>query len=337
MNSKAEKFAAGRKEYEADVLRIKIEQLVMLQDVEDFSGIERLAPGVEETLGSYAARVGETPSVRDLCMRFHGTMGQALAAMSVSGEFSDAERLAAEAKRHCDSAYEEALAIHRGVLSRSGSAADRLESTAHVVQDANYRVMWAAFHDIGTLEIRSEEAKAKAERLCSFDQGSSKEGSERCRTNAGYRERFRLMGWYRELLKGNHVDAQCGRVDYALLDDGKAEFWARALCCKYLGAMDAATGNCERAHCLFEKAGKIVAEKKKSFCNGILGTIHMTILAEAFRSLRNTPYAEFAEDARKRAVGLLDAPENAGWRKEAWREYLEDPDGRPYPALTYWY
>ena len=63
----------------------------------------------------------------------------------------------------------------------------------------------------------------------------------------------------------------------------------------------------------------------------------MTVLAETFRSLRNTPYEEFAEDARRRALELLDAPENADWRKDTWREYLQSPEEKPYPALSYWY
>lgn len=333
LNGKAAEFASCSREYEADLLRVRIEQLVILQDVEDFQGVERLAPGVEEALESYAKRVGETLSVRDLRMRFHGTMGQALAAMSVSGDFADSARYVAESRRHCETAYATALGIYREMSAGNATASERFEATSNIVQDANYLAMWSAFHDIGSLEARSNDAKDKARRLCAFDAGSSSEGSDRCRTNAGYRERFRLMGWYREMLKENPVGVPHGSVDYAILDDDKVEFWARALCCKYLGAMDAASGNIELAHRLFKKAGEIVGKCR----NGILGTIHMTVLAETFRSLRDTPYSEFAEDARQRALALLDAPENADWHKEAWREYLQDPSGKPYPALTYWY
>ena len=336
-NGKAAEFASGGQEYEADLVRIKIEQLVILQDKEDFQGIVRLAPGVEDALESYARRVGETLAVRDLRMRFHGTMGQALAALSVSDDFADVAKYVAESKRHCEAAYATALEIYREASARNAGTAERLEATANLVQDANYRVMWSAFHDFGSLEARSKEARDKAGRLCDFDTGGSFDGSERCRTNAGYRERFRLMGWYREMLKGNPVGALRGGVDYAILDDDKVENWAKALCCKYLGAMDATSWNCERACRLFKKAGETIAKEKDRFQDGILGTIHMTVLAETFRSLRNTSYAEFAEDARQRALALLDAPENADWHKEAWREYLQDPDGKPYPALTYWY
>ena len=187
LNGTAEKFAAGSPEHEVDLLRIKIEQLVILQDIEDFRGVERFAPGVEAALESYAKRVGETLSVRDLRMRFHGTMGQALAAVSVSDDFTDATRYATESKRHCEAAYAEALGIYREVFARNAVAAERLEATANLVQDANYLVMWAAFFDFGSLDVRSKEAAAKAERLCAFDTGSSSEGSDRCKTNAGYR------------------------------------------------------------------------------------------------------------------------------------------------------
>ena len=337
LNGEAADFASRSHDHEADLLRLKIEQLVILQDVEDFHGIEMLVPGVEEALEAYARRAGETIAVRDLRMRFHGTMGQALAAMSVSGDFADAARYVAEAKRHCDAAYDAALGIYREVFDANATAAERLEATANLVQDANYRVMWAAFHDFDSLNLRSKEAEEKARRLCSFDAGPSAEGSERCRTNAGYRERFRLMGLYREMIKGNpFADSLCG-INYAVLDDDKAESWARALCCKYLGAMEATSGNCQRAFQFFKKAREIIGEKKDRFSVGILGTIHMTILAETFRSLRNTPYDKFAEDAKRQALKLFELPENAGWHKEAWKEYLEHPDDKPYPALTYWY
>ncbi len=146
------------------------------------------------------------------------------------------------------------------------------------------------------------------------------------------------MGWYRELLKGKNVNALWGHVDDAVLDDNKAEDWARALCCKYLGALEAASGNGERAYRLFKKAGKIINEKEKKFSAGILGTIHMTILAETFRSLRNTPYAKFAENARGRARAFFDAPENADWHKEAWKNWLEvKGQDVEFPGLRYWY
>lgn len=333
LNHEAEAFAVGRPEYEASLLRIRIEQLVILQDIEDFDSAERLYHGVEEQLDAYALKTGETPVVRDLRMRFHGTMGQVFSAIAVSGRAEYVEK----ARMHSERAYEIALGICRDANAAKVSLDEQLEALSHVVQDANYRVMWSALHDSASVEERAANARMKAERLREFDRGENHEGSTRCRTNAGYRERFRLMGWYREMLKGRSVSALGGHVDDAVLDDSKVEDWTRALCCKYLGALEAASGNGERAYRLFKKAGEIINEKKGKFSVGILGTIHMTVLAETFRSLRNTPYAEFAEDARRRALALLDAPENANWHKEAWREYLQDPDDKTYPALSYWY
>ena len=337
LNHEAEAFAVGKPEYTIELLRIQIEQLVILQDIEDFDDAERLYAGVAAQLERFAEKTGETPAVRDLRMRFNGTMGQMFSAIAVSGRVVSKSEYAEKAREHCERAYETALGLWRDANAGMVSQEDRLEALTHVVQDANYRVMWSALHDFASLEERADDARGKAARLCAFDHGDSHEGSERCRTNAGYRERFRLMGWYREMLKGHSVDALPGLLDWALLDDDKAEDWTRALCCKYLGAMAAATGGEERAYRLFKKASEIIASKKEKFQKGILGTIHMTILAEAFRSLRNTPYKKFAEEARQRALALLSAPENAAWRKEAWKEYLEHPDGKPYPALTYWY
>lgn len=331
LNHEAEAFAADRPEYALELLRIRIEQLVILQDNEDFVGAERLSAGVEAELESYAARAGETAAVRDLRMRFHGTMGQVLSAIAVSGRAVAGSDYGAKAREHCERAYEIAKSLCRDAIGGNVTQEEILEATTNVVQDANYRVMWSALLDIASLEANVDEARKKAERLCSCGYGD--EGSERCRTNAGYRERYRLMGWYRELLKGNSIDGLRGRIDEVVFDDEKVEFWVRALGKKYLGAFAAVWGNCEKAALCFKLADEIL-----ECCSlGVLGMIHMTVLAETFRSLRNTPFSDQAEDARRRAFVLLDSPENAGWHAEAWREYLTSPNDKPFPALTYWY
>ena len=333
LNHEAEAFAAGKPEYTIELLRIRIEQLVILQDIEDFDDAERLYTGVEAQLESFAEKTGETPAVRDLRMRFHGTMGQILSAIAVSGRAVSESEYAEKSREHCECAYETALGLWRDANAGMASQEDRLEALSHVVQDANYRVMWSALHDFASLEERADDARGKAERLCAFDHGDSHEGSERCRTNAGYRERFRLMGWYRELLKGNSIDGLRGRFDETVFDDDKSEFWARALGKKYLGAIETAWGNCEKAALHFKRADEILQRSTV----GVLGMIHMTVLAETFRSLRNTPFSNQAEDTRSKALALIDSPQNAGWHAEAWREYLTSPDDKPYPALSYWY
>ena len=335
LNHEAEAFAAGRPEYEASVLRIRIEQLVILQDIEDFDGAERLYHGVEVQLDAYAQKTGETPVVRDLRMRFHGTMGQVFSAIAVSGRAEYVEK----ARMHSERAYEIALGLCRDAKAAKSSLDEQLEALSHVVQDANYRVMWSAFNDFASLEERADDARTKAERLCAFDHGDSHEGSGRCRTNAGYRERFRLMGWYRELLKGNSIEGLRGRIDETVFDDDKSEFWARALGKKYLGAFEASWGNCEKAMLCFRRADEILER-----CSvGVLGMIHMTVLAETFHSLSSLLFSDQAEVsgqaevARSQALALISSPRNVGWHAEAWKEYLEHPDDKPYPALTYWY
>ncbi|MBO4287178.1 MAG: hypothetical protein J5985_03310 [Kiritimatiellae bacterium] len=333
LNKEAETFASGKKEYEKDILRLRIEQLVIMQDMEDFQGAQRLSAGVRDALDAYKDETSLT--LLDLRMRYHGTMGQLLSAMIISGRFSfesgcDAK---AEALRHCERAYKTAQELYRKVSERNPSREELFEATTNIVQDANYLVMWSALHDFKSLEKHADDARKKAERLCGFDSGENHVGSECCRVNAGYRERFKLMGWYRELIKGNSIDEVFGHVEEGVFEDDKVEFWVRALGKKYIGAFEAARGNFEKAEQYFRQAHKILETCRA----GIIGVIHMTILAETFRSLRNTPYAEFSENARRKALELLDAPENAEWHKEAWKEYLQDPDGRPYPALTYWY
>ncbi len=333
LNREAAAFAVGKPEYAIELLRIRIAQLVILQDIEDFPSAERLSSGVEADLEAYAARTGETPAVRDLRMRFHGTMGQALSALSVSGRAVAGSGYVEKARVHCERAYETALGLCRDASAANASLEDRLEAVSNVVQDANYRVMWSALHDFASLEERADEARKKAERLCAFDRGEDHEGSKRCRTNAGYRERLRLMGWYRELLKGKSVDGLRGRIDETVFDDVKAEPWVRALGKKYLGALEAAWGKCKEAASHFARADEILKRHEE----GVLGMIHLTVLAETFHSLRSTPFSDQAGKARGQAESLAKSLENAGWHVGAWREYLTSPGDKPFPALTYWY
>lgn len=333
LNQEAEAFAADRPEYEDSLLRIRIVQLVILQDIEDFLSAKRLSAGVEDALEAYAGKVGETPAVRDLRMRFHGTMGQVLAAIAVSGGSAAETEYAAKAGRHCEHAYETALGLYRDACKGNVPPCELLEAVTNVVQDANYLVMWSALHDFASLERHVDNARKKAERLRESDSGDNHQGSERFRTNVGYCERFRLMGWYRELLKSHSIDDLRGRIDETVFDDDKVEFWVRALGKKYLGAFAAAWGKSEKAAPHFKRADAIL----ERFTTGVIGMIRMTVLAETFRSLRDTPFADQGENARQRARAILDAPENAGWHASAWRDYLTSPDEKPFPGLTYWY
>lgn len=340
LNEEATRLADGLPGHGADLLRLRIEQLVFILDQEDFGTLRRISDALEADLEAFTKQSGETETVRDLRMRFHGSMGQVLAAMALA---ETDKALADAAKEHIERACCFAVSLWKAAEDEKAPADQRFDALSNVVQDANYLVMWAALHDFGSLKTSAASAARRAERLCNFDLSGDPRGTGRCLTNAGYRERFRLMGWYRALLRGDAAADGNWHPDESVLRELKAEFWTRALCGKYLGAMEAARGRAECARKRFEEAEAQRTKPKPegipfSECTtGVLGVIRMTLLAEAFRSLRGGPEAEFAEECRKKALGLLDAPENRGWGKEAWRAFLLDPDGAPFPGLSYWY
>ena len=83
-----------------------------------------------------------------------------------------------------------------------------------------------------------------------------------------------------------------------------------------------------------------MSDGRKDEDGHVLKIIHMTVLAEAYRSLRSLggEYAEAAETMRMRALAMFNDPESGMWKKEAWRHWLETqgPDDG-FPGLSFWY
>ena len=110
--------------------------------------------------------------------------------------------------------------------------------------------------------------------------------------------------------------------------------WIAGTTAKYLGAVATAKGEEDEAARLFD----IAIGAMKEDLRGILGVIRMTILAEAFRSLRRfVPHAGRAESCRKKALAFFDSGDSAAGTKWSWRSWLENPDAAPFPGLSYWY
>ena len=74
----------------------------------------------------------------------------------------------------------------------------------------------------------------------------------------------------------------------------------------------------------------------------VFQVIHMTILAEAYRSLRRMQdCAGLAEDMREKALAVFDSADDAElWikKKDNWRRWLmAKGEDDQFPGLQYWY
>ena len=317
LNAEAVAFCEGKPRFEAELLRALVDQLVVLQDREDFDRIFVLAHGLDGRIADYARRHTDSETATDLRMRFHGTMGQFYAYAHLAGVRTD-EATPAAAKRHFDAALEAAQ-----VLCETATEDMLAIRAADVAKDANYQVLWHALFDPAGLPGAFSEALA-----CTRNGSLSPEAAQ---TNRRYVHRYAALGLYRCVLKCEPVPA--GFQD--ALDSPDEYGWIAGTIAKYLGAVAAAAGDEEEASRLF---GRATAAIPPDDAEGILGVIRMTIHAEAFRSLRRFPScAARAEECRREALRFFSSGDPAAETKSAWRAWLENPDTTPFPGRSYWY
>lgn len=313
-NSRAQSSAACNPEFEPLLLRARIEQLVILQDSEDFDGIFGLVPDLEKEIEAFARNAGEDGRSADLQMRFHGSMGQFLVYAHLAG-FSPGSNTPEAARLH----FEKALGLADG-LYRAGR--DILRA-ADAAQDANYLLLWSAFFGRSELDSRLEAALRLAARS-----GASRAKNER------FAFRNHALGLYRAVL-ADEVPSMPDLAGYGpALERQWPEDWIAGTTAKYLGAVAAAAGAEAEAARLFGIATAAIDPDAKE----IVGVIRMTVYAEAFRSLRHFPvFAARAEECRREALRFLRSGDPAAETKSAWRDWLETPDAAPFPGLSYWY
>lgn len=313
-NARAQSSAACNPEFEPLLLRARIEQLVILQDSEDFAGIFGLVPDLEKKIEAFARNAGEDERAADLQMRFHGSMGQFRIYAHLAGFRPDSNTPEA-ALLH----FEKAFDLARG-LYRDGR---NLLRAADAAQDVNYLLLWSAFFGRPELDSRLEAALRLAARS-----GASRAKNER------FAFRNHALGLYRAVLAGE-ASAMPALAGYGpALERQWPEDWIAGTTAKYLGAVAAAAGAEAEAARLFGIATAAIDPDAKE----IIGVIRMTVHAEAFRSLRRFPScAARAEEYRQEALHFLRSGDPAAETKSAWRAWLEAPDAVPFPGLSYWY
>ena len=240
--------------------RLEIEELVDLQDVEDFDSIRSLSGILKDEL--------ERLEDDDLLMRYYGTMGLAHCYGFLSGN-PGFDRDAAKA------CFMQAL-----------RHAQKLESEPDIAQDLNNNYLWYVLFDPGSTDaaLAYIQANDHIERnLQPYPQSQKK--------NRYFLQCFKMQALYRRLLAGEKTSS----VDYQAEElPDEAFFWLRALVQKYLAAIAAANGEKKLAEEYFSKASALLEQK---IDDNIIAFIRMTILAEAYRSLEDQDFRQAALDS----------------------------------------
>ena len=326
-NRTAHRLASGVPGFRYELQRLDVEMIVNLTDKEAFDDVLTLSESLETELleENWKENVAQQA---DLAMRWHGSLGQALAYGALDGR----PGFSGEAAK---TAFKAALADARRrktLATGNDPDPDTSGADADVVQDANYVHLWYALFDPSSKEFVKaySEAKKLRHRLDAL--------SPARRTNEVYQLRQLALAAYRRILSGEAADAvaeELFRLESEtaflnLVDDPDAEFWLRATAAKYMGALSAATGDSQMAKELF---GKAVSEIKDGGGDVVARKIAMTVRAEAYRSLRGLfpdEASRYLDEAKKLLVGVPD-------RGNRWRNWLEAPDAAPFPGLSYWY
>lgn len=289
-----------------EYLKMQIEALVVLTDLEQWDEIGRLAGPLKRKIAR--ARLPEEFQRDDLWMRYHGTLGQYVAYAALRGL-----RPAGKALDH----FQEAI-----------RAAGRLGEPQELVRDFNYRHLWYALFHPGTPE------ELEMYRLA-YD-GTCRElrDDHQRRKNLDYLARQRIFAVYRAWLTDGVLPTR--RELEALPAPGAgAEPWLQAAMHKYRGGLLAASGDFKAAQVEFEQGLNSLADPGAP----VIDFIRMTIATQAWQSLRQHPgHAEFAEACHHQAEEFCrqnpNLPETPPWSHWLAGDALP---GHANPQLAYQY
>lgn len=328
LNEQAMRVAEKNPRHLLRLWRLQIEELVLFQDEENFGRIFSLAPDLKAKIEVYAQKQGLTDPVLDLLMRYEGTMGQFLTYAALSG----VEDVNPESARQClQCAYEHAQELWRRSRSANGEYASR-SAYANWAQDANYCLLWAALFDRTEMPAAFERSMKRTDDLRT--EGRDERGADK---NYAFCLRNFALGLYRAALEGDVKPLQQEPEVLKSAESGKG--WVAATACKYMGAVMAGRGEGVRAANLFLQSDQKMQSCRDQYDGRVLRVIHMTIRAEAYRSLRRFgEQADLAGEMRRKALEMFESAESSEWHKEAWKKWLvASGDDASFPGIRYWY
>ena len=316
LNRESQEYARTN-HFVPELLRLKVEELVVLQDKEDFTSISALSM----KLGAEIEQNEELGKDRktDLLMRYCGTMGQAHSFGDLAGEPGFSRN---KAKEFFQKALDYALELQKENLCKQKTVIERGFDEANIAQDLNYLALWHALFEPESCEMGIAYKNA-TDRIRHNLKGFGKLYSK----NKQYLTRIKAFSLYRHWIQSGNVPSP-QQFKGLKLDKKKSIFWLAALTGKYVGALLAASGNKTEAADLFREDFDILDGKT----DPIMRFIQMTYCCEAFRSTGDDFY-------RKRAQVLIECLRES-YRKsatlKAWDRYLQN-DAVDFPGLDYWY
>jgi len=240
----------------------------------------------------------------DLQMRYYGSLGQVYLFRLLSEGNSEYSR--------------ESLKCFNTALIH----AENNESVKEYVQDLNYIHLWYAVNAFGTPE---EEAAYDNAYNAALTSGAKER-------NLGYLFRQKAYGAYRDLLLyGNIYEGTLSLPNY-----DHAEKYTYALTLKYKAALSAAAGDFPKAVDLFRNSLNCLSSKD----NQLLYLINMTTAVQAWNSLKDTGFGDFAEECFRQAYEFFSYEDILKTYKFAgeWKVYLKKRgEGKENPQLKYLY
>lgn len=295
VNREAQDFAK-KHGFIRELRRLEVEEMVDLQDMENFTLIARQSEQLEQNI----ERLGD----HDLQMRYYGTMGQAHCFGTLSG-INGFDRNTA--KEYFEKAIEHAYALDETPVSMKEN---------NIAHDLNNRFLWYALFAPETPECHCAGTDAEDHIRCEL--ADNKDEYEK---NRRHLCRIKALSRYRLYLQDGITRTE--GLDRLLLP--RDAHWLAAVTGKYVGALEAAAGNTDKAKTIFHEHTRIL----RGASAPIMRFIQMTILAEAWRSTGEAVY-------RGEAFEVLETvKENYPNSFGAWESFLNGKS--EFPGLKYWY
>ena len=307
--------------FEDRELRLEVEKLVCLQDVEAFADVIRLSEDLESRIEKFGSA--------DLQMRYYGTMGQAFAYSALTGLDGKTNR---ENSLEC---FRRAVGLAYKLLDDaqrlSACDTDILPRAGDVAQDLNYICLWhALFAEVDLTEFDSVRANAlqHLQGECARLPGSDGVVAK----NDAFLRRITALASYRALLKGADAEGLLSNPRLCQQPDNAGPSWITATSDKYIAALNAGAGHVAEAEALFRRAWDAVAESRDQ----IIAYIRFTVACEAVRSFRAIGCEELAEKWLSRATEQWNSQSFSTFASAKWfRDFLDC--GGEFPGLKYWY
>ena len=319
-NRRAQEYARSHG-FEDQELRLEVEKLVCLQDVEAFADVIRLS----EDLGGRIEEFGNA----DLQMRYYGTMGQAFAYSALTGLDSITNR---EKSLECfRRAVELAYKLFDDAQQLSFWDANVLSRAGDVAQDLNYMCLWHALFDganLSDFDAVRDVALQHLQGECARIPGSEGVVAK----NDAFLRRITALASYRALLHGADAKDLLSNSRLRQQPDNARPSWITATSDKYIAALNAGAGHVAEAEALFRRAWDAVAESRDQ----IIAYIRFTVACEAVRSFRAIGCEELAEKWLSRATEQWNSQSFSTFASAKWfRDFLDC--GGEFPGLKYWY